>query len=297
MRHSFRAMKKAAPTPFFLLGHPVGHSLSPFMHNAGFKALGLRANYALLDVAPGDVPRTLENLRAQGCGGVNVTIPHKEAAYRFLAAKGKLSDTAQLLHSVNTVVFRPDGSLFGDNTDAPGFLDALKEAFRATPRGRRVLVLGCGGAGRALALTCAMQGAASILAADVNLAARRRLLLALRQTAPGLPVAGVSLARAADAARDCDLIVQATPVGMHPGDPSLLPPESFRKGHLVFDLIYNPAVTPLLATAQAAGARTANGLGMLLHQGARAFRLWTGRKAPVPVMRAALEKALKTKRT
>ena len=288
-------MKIAAPTSFFLLGHPVGHSLSPFMHNAAFKALGLNAHYALLDVAPGDVPRTLADLRAQGCGGANVTIPHKEAAYRFLAAKGRLSDVAQLLHSVNTVAFRPDGSLFGDNTDAPGFLDALQEAFRASPKGKRILVLGCGGAGRALALTCAMQGAESILVADVNLAARRRLLLALRQTAPGLPVAGVSLDRARAAARDCDLIIQATPVGMHAGDPSLLPAESFRKGQLVFDLIYNPAVTPLLATARAAGARTANGLGMLLHQGARAFRLWTGRKAPVPVMRAALEKALKAR--
>ena len=288
-------MKTAAPTPFFLLGHPVGHSLSPAMHNAAFKALGLRANYALLDVAPGDVPRTLETLRAQGCGGANVTIPHKEAAYRFLAAQGKLSDGAKLLHSVNTVVFRPDGSLLGDNTDAPGFLDALKEAFRASPRGRRVLLLGGGGAGRALALTCAMQGAASILVADVNLAARRRLLLALRQTAPGLPVAGVSLARARQAARECDLVIQATPVGMRPGDPSLLPPESFHKGQLVFDLIYNPAVTPLLATARAAGARTANGLGMLLHQGVRAFRLWTGRKPPVAAMRAALEKALRAR--
>jgi len=289
-------MTTGKPQSFFLLGHPVGHSLSPAMHNAAFKALGLNAIYGLLDVAPGEVARTLAELRAHGCGGANVTIPHKEAAYRFLAAKGKLSDGAKRLHSVNTVVFRPDGTLYGDNTDAPGFLDALKEAFRATPRGRRVLVLGAGGAGRALALTCAMQGAAEILVADIRLGARRRLLLALRQTAPGLPVAGISLDRARAAARDCDLIIQATPVGMRPGDPALLPAESFRKDQLVFDLIYNPAITPLLATAQAAGARTGNGLGMLLHQGVRAFRQWTGRKPPVPVMRAALEKALKAKR-
>lgn len=289
-------MNKGKPIFFALLGHPVGHSLSPAMHNAAFKALGLHARYSLVDVVPGDVPRTLDGLRAKKCGGVNVTIPHKEAAYRFLAAQHALSDTAKLLHSVNTVVFRPDGSFFGDNTDAPGFLDALKETFRATPRGRRILVLGCGGAGRALALTCAMQGAESILVADVNLAARRRLLLALRQAAPGLPVAGVSLERARVAARDCDLVIQATPVGMKPGDPSLLPPGSFRKGQLVFDLIYHPAVTPLLAAAKSAGARTANGLGMLLHQGVRAFRLWTGRKPPVATMRAALEKALKARR-
>ena len=288
-------MKKGPPVPFALLGHPVGHSLSPFMHNAAFKALGMNAQYTLLDVAPGDIPRTLAELRDQKFGGVNVTIPHKEAAYRFLAAKHALSDVAQLLHSVNTVVFRPDGSLLGDNTDAPGFLDALKEAFHATPRGKRILLLGCGGAGRALALVCAMQGADSILVADVNLAARRRLLLALRQAAPGLPVAGVSLDRARTVARDCDLVIHATPVGMHAGDSSLLPPEAFRKGQIVFDLIYNPAVTPQLAAAKAAGARTANGLGMLLHQGARAFHLWTGRKPPVAAMRAALAKALKAR--
>lgn len=289
-------MKKGPPVPFALLGHPVGHSLSPFMHNAAFKALGMNADYALFDVLPGDIPRTLDDLRKKNYGGVNVTIPHKEAACRFLAAKHALTDTAKLLQSVNTVVFRPDGTLLGDNTDAPGFLDALKEAFRASPRGKKILLMGCGGAGRALALTCAMQGAESILVADVNLAARRRLLLALRKAAPGLPVAGVSLDRARTAARGCDLIIQATPVGMHAGDPSLLPPESFHKGQLVFDLIYNPAVTPLLAVAKAAGARTANGLGMLLHQGVRAFRLWTGRKPPVAIMRAALAKALKARR-
>ena len=286
--------RSAQPLPFVLLGHPVGHSLSPAMHNAAFKKLGIHAEYSLLDVLPGDVPRTLEELRAKQFGGANVTIPHKEAAFRHLAAHHALSDAAHVLKSVNTVVFRPDGTLFGDNTDAPGFLDALKESFRASPHGKRVLLLGCGGAGRAVALTCAMQGAASILVADLNLAARRRLLLALRQAAPGLPVAGVALdpKRLAARARECDLVIQATPVGMKPNDPSLLPPEAFRKGQLVFDLIYNPAQTPLLAAAKAAGARTANGLGMLLHQGARAFHRWTGRKPPVPVMRTALENAL-----
>lgn len=295
MHPSFDLMKSLPIMRFALLGHPVGHSLSPAMHNAAFKALGLHANYSLLDVSPGDLPRVLADLRQKNFGGVNITIPHKEAAYRFLATRQVLSETARLLHSVNTVVFRPDGSLFGDNTDAPGFLDALKESFRTTPRGKRILLLGCGGAGRALALTCAMQGAESILVADIHVAARRRLLLALRQAAPGFAVGGVSLAGARKAARDCDLIIQATPVGMKPGDPSLLPPESFRKGQIVFDLIYNPAVTPLLATAKAAGARTANGLGMLLHQGARGFRLWTGRKPPVAVMRAAVGRALKAR--
>ena len=292
-------MKAPPAVSYALLGHPVGHSLSPAMHNAAFRKLGIRARYDLVDVPPGHIPRVLEELRASGCGGLNVTIPHKEAAYRHLAARHSLTQSAQILRSVNTVVFRPDGSLLGDNTDAPGFLDALRESFRASPRGKRILLLGCGGAGRAVALVCAMRGAASILVADLNPAARRRLLLALRQAAPGLPVAGVPLdpARLAARARECDLVIQATPVGMKPADPSLLPPAAFRKGQLVFDLIYNPAETPLLATARAAGARTANGLGMLLHQGARAFRLWTGRKPPVDAMRSALQKALRARKT
>jgi len=292
-------MKTISPTPYALLGHPVGHSLSPAMHNAAFKALGLAADYSLLDVEPGDVPRVVAKLHALGFGGLNITIPHKEAAYRFLAAQHALSDSAQILKSVNTIVFQKDGSRVGHNTDAPGFLDALREAFRATPRNKRILLLGCGGAGRAIALTCAFQGATSFLIADIHLAARRRLRSELRHAAPGLPVSGISLdsKQLVARARECDLIIHATPVGMKKNDPSLLPAEAFRPGQLVFDCIYNPAVTPLLATAKKAGAKTANGLGMLLHQGARAFRLWTGRKPPVEVMRKALQKALKARNT
>jgi len=291
-------MKTKTLTPYALLGHPVGHSLSPAMHNAAFKALGLAATYSLIDVEPGNVPRVVEELRRLGYGGLNITIPHKEAAYRFLAAQHALTDSAQILKSVNTIVFRKDGSLLGDNTDAPGFLDALREAFRATPRGKRILLLGCGGAGRAVALTCAFQGAASFLIADIHLAARRRLRSELRHAAPGLPVSGISLNSKQLVARahDCDLIIHATPVGMRKGDPSLLPADAFRPGQLVFDCIYNPAITLLLSTAKKAGAKTANGLGMLLHQGARAFHLWTGRKPPVDLMRTALEKALKARK-
>ncbi|HRV30946.1 MAG TPA: shikimate dehydrogenase [Kiritimatiellia bacterium] len=289
-------MKKSAPIPFALLGHPVGHSLSPAMHNAAFKALGIHARYSLLDVLPGDIPRTLEDLQQKNFGGVNITIPHKEEAFRFLKAHHEVSPHARALQSVNTVVFRPDGKLYGDNTDAPGFLDALREAFRATPRGKRILLLGCGGAGRALALTCARQGATAMFVSDINMKARCRLRRDLKKVAPQMEVGGVALSRAEQVAPHCDVIIQATPVGMKPGDPPLLPATAFRKGQMVFDLIYRPALTPTLAAAQEAGARTQNGLGMLLHQGARAFQLWTGRKPPVAVMRAALEKALKARR-
>ncbi|NLB66585.1 MAG: shikimate dehydrogenase [Lentisphaerae bacterium] len=285
-------MKTVSPIPYALLGHPVGHSLSPAMHNAAFQHLGLPGRYILLDVAPADLETTLDELHGQSFGGLNITIPHKEAACRFLNRYHSLSDTARRLGSVNTVVFHRDGRMEGHNTDAPGFLDAFREAFRATPRGKHVMLLGCGGAGRALALTCVEQGAASLRLVDVNPDVRCRLRRAIRRRAPDLPVAGMAPARAARVAAQCNVIIQATPVGMKPGDPSLLPPEAFRKGQLVVDLIYNPARTPLLAIAKAAGARVANGLGMLLHQGVRAFRLWTGQKPPVNVMRAALEQGL-----
>jgi len=201
------------------------------MHNAAFKALRLPAHYSLLDVTPGDIPRTLPELQTRQYGGLNITIPHKEAAYQFLAANGQLTATARLLRAVNTVVFRRNGVMLGDNTDAPGFLDALQESFRTTPRNKTVLLLGCGGAGRALGLICALRGAKAIYLADLNLATRRRLRLAIQRAAPTVPVTCVSLDRARRVAADCTLIIHATPVGMHAGDPSLLPLESFRPGH------------------------------------------------------------------
>ncbi len=276
--------------PFAVLGHPIGHTLSPVMHNAAIGALGLDAVYLAFDVAPERLMEVLPAMAAMGFGGVNLTVPLKEVAYRGLES---LAASAQLLGAVNTVECTPEG-LRGHNTDGEGFERAVHEAFGEALAGRRVFVLGCGGAGRAVALTCARAGAERLWLADVDAGRLDRLADEL-QALPEAPVVELAGSRAADWAREApgaDLVVQATPVGMRPGESSLLPPSAFRPGQHAYDLIYMYPRTPFMEAAEAAGARAANGLGMLLHQGARAFEIWTGTRPPVAVMRAALERAV-----
>ncbi|MBP7274778.1 MAG: shikimate dehydrogenase [Kiritimatiellae bacterium] len=273
---------------FGLLGHPVAHSLSPAMHNAAFRALGMDAVYMAWDVAPGRVEAALRGLAALGCGGANVTVPHKEEAFR---AMDRLDESARWAGSVNTVVFAPDG-LVGHNTDAPGFLRAAREELDWAPAGSRMMVCGAGGAGRAIALFSARGGAGEVILCDTDLARASRVAEELRAAAPAAAVRVLPAAEAAAAAATCDLIVQATPLGMKESDPSPLPTEAFRPGQAVFDLVYVRPETPFMAAARRAGGRAANGLGMLLGQGALAFELWTGCAPPTHLMRRALERAV-----
>ncbi|MCX7819471.1 MAG: shikimate dehydrogenase [Kiritimatiellae bacterium] len=273
---------------FAVLGHPVAHSLSPVMHNAALRELGLNAVYLAFDVRPEEVPAAIRGLAAIGCAGANVTVPLKEIAARCVVA---LDESAQRAGAVNTIRFTPEGPV-GHSTDGEGFLRGVREAFDVSPRGLRVFVLGCGGAGRTVALECARAGAAAVTVCDAAEERAARLRAELRAAAPAVAVAAVPVAEAARAAAAAELIVQATPVGLHEGDLSPLPPEAFARGVLAYDLIYHRPVTPFMRAAESAGARAANGLGMLLHQGVRALELWTGRTAPVDVMRAALERAV-----
>ncbi len=268
--------------PYAVLGHPIGHTLSPVMHNASFAALGLDAIYLAFDVHPDHLLGALDGMRALGFGGVNLTIPHKEVAFRGLA---QLDPSARLLGAVNTVQFTPLG-LVGHNTDGHGFLRAVEEAFGRGPAGDHVYVLGTGGAGRAVALMCAQAGAKSVRVHDVDPARVARLVDEIRRQFPAVTVEAGGDPRAAD------LVVQCTPVGMKAGESSPLPAAQFRAGQRAFDLIYHRPQTPFMAAAQAGGARAANGLGMLLHQGARAFEIWTGTAPQVDAMRQALEKAV-----
>jgi shikimate dehydrogenase len=278
----------AQTQPFAVLGHPIGHSLSPTLHNAAFQSLGLNAVYLAFDVAPDRLMATLAILRELGFGGVNLTIPLKETAFASLT---DVDETARRFRAVNTVRFTA-GGMQGFNTDGCGILRAWAEAFGIHPRGLDVFILGCGGAGRAVALMCAAEGAARIRLADRTPARADQVTAEIRALAPSLPVSASSLADAPAACRAAQLVVQATSVGLHPGDPSLLPPSAFQPGQWAYDLIYHVPQTAWMAAAAQAGARTANGLGMLLHQGAEAFTLWTGREAPIAVMRRALENAL-----
>ena len=274
---------------FAVLGHPIGHSLSPIMHNAAFATLGLDAVYLAFDVTPERLPMLLPALQELGFGGVNLTIPLKEAAYRFLS---DLDESAQLLGAVNTVAFRSSGPV-GHNTDGYGFLQSVSESFGGAIAGRSVFILGAGGAGRAIALTCAKAGALSLAVADLNSDLCGTVRRDAARVEPSLSVqVPTTPDEVAAEARAADIIVQATPVGMRKDDASPLPPQVFRPDQWALDLVYQHIETAFLRAARTAGARTATGLGMLLHQGARALEIWTDRSPPLAEMRTALEKAV-----
>jgi len=276
--------------PFAVLGHPIGHTLSPCMHNAAMRALGMDAVYLAFDVHPSRLMKVLPAMADMGFGGVNLTVPLKEVAFRGLK---KLDKLARVLGAVNTVRME-DSGLTGYNTDGRGFLRAIREEFNIKPRGLSMFVLGAGGAGRAVAITCALEGAGKIVLADIMAARARSVAQEIRRLAPGVKVEALPADPAAwrYPCAEAELVVQATPVGMKKGDKSLLAPSSFSRGQAMFDLVYMFPQTATMKAAAKAGARQANGLGMLLHQGAEAFRIWTGVEPPVAVMRRALEDAV-----
>jgi shikimate dehydrogenase len=264
-----------------VIGSPVRHSLSPVMHNAAFGALDLDWVYVAFEVAPGAVADALAGMRALGLGGLSVTIPHKAAA---LEEVDEVTETARAIGAVNTVVALADGRLRGENTDGAGFLASLaEEGF--DPAGTTCAVLGAGGAARAVVHALAGAGAAEVVV--VNRTPERGAATAALAGPVGRS------GTAADVGR-VDLVVNATPLGLAGrGAPELpVDPRQLRPGQLLVDLVPNPAVTPLMRAAAERGSRVAGGLGMLVHQGALAFELWTGRTAPVDVMRAAAATAL-----
>jgi shikimate dehydrogenase len=256
------------------------------MHNASFQALGLDAIYLAFDVEPGRLMEALTGMNAMGFGGVNLTVPLKEVAFREL---DHLDDSAALLGAVNTIAFEP-GGLTGHNTDGFGFLRAVQEAFNLDIPSSSLFVLGTGGAGRAVALAAAREGAPSITLADLDEERSQRVREEIISHAPNTQVLVVTNPEEqAVQAREAGLVVQATPVGMKEGDVSILGPEAFREGQCAFDLIYHMPETVFMQAAAQGGAKAVNGLGMLLHQGAQAFTIWTGQDADTQAMRTALE--------
>ena len=262
-----------------VIGDPVAHSLSPALHNAAFEAAGLDWVYVAFPVPRGRGADAVAAVPALGLVGFNVTMPHKEDV---AGACDELTPDAAALRSANTVVARADGSTLGDSTDGGGFLDSLADEDIDVSR-RPVLVLGAGGAARAVVLALGRAGAAVTVAARRPEAAAAAARLAPQGAA--VPLTGVLPAA-------FPIVVNATPLGMSPGDPLPVDPASFEAGQVVVDLIYHPSDTPLLVAARARGARTVNGLGMLLHQAARSFTLWTGEAAPLDAMRSAVAAAL-----
>lgn len=286
----------ARTTLFAVFGHPIGHTLSPVMHNSAIQALGMDALYLAFDVPPDELMETLRRLGKLGFRGINLTVPLKEVAFRGVDS---LAESARLTGSVNTIEFLADGTLKGHSTDGDGFLQAIKEAFGARVANQRIFLLGCGGAGRAVAITCAGNQAQEIVLADIDADRIQKLRQELQTINPELEVraAGTETDDWVEASRAADLVIQASPVGMKVEDPSPLPAEAFRSGQMVFDMIYMYPETAVMRAAAPSGARTVNGLGMLLHQGAKSFEIWTGNKAHVEAMRQALEQAVYPKPT
>ncbi|MBI3851715.1 MAG: shikimate dehydrogenase [Verrucomicrobia bacterium] len=270
------------------------------MQNAGIAALGLNWRYLAFEVSPDDLRAALDGAKAMRFIGVNLTVPHKLLAVDMVDA---LDESAQVWGAVNTIRFegrddrgewRPldqfeivpgETRSHGFNTDADAITQALREDLELETRGAKVLVLGAGGAGRAAALKLAADGAVELWLVNRTQAKAEAVAAEIRQRHPGVRV-NVGYPKA-----DIDLVLNATSLGLKSDDASPLDGKelSLREARAVYDMIYRPAETPLLKSAKAAGCRTANGLGMLLYQGAKALELWSGRPAPVPIMRRALE--------
>lgn len=277
-----------------LFGWPVSHSVSPSMHNAAFASLGMDWRYVPLPVNPHPPTRIAEavaGVRAMSMAGVNVTVPHKQAVMPFL---DRLTPAARAIGAVNTIRVEEDGALLGDNTDARGFVADL-HSHDVSVAGMNVLVLGAGGSSRAVVYGLAEAGAAGIVVCNRTLARAQSLVADMQSL---FPACSMSAARLPDdlatVAGATQLIVNCTSLGMTPHVEGL-PWEAslpFQPGQVVYDLVYNPPITRLLRLATANGARVIGGLGMLIWQGAIAFELWSGRKAPVDVMEAAALKQL-----
>ncbi len=270
----------------YLLGYPVAHSLSPSMQNAALGALGLGYEYHLMPVPPAELAAKVEEMRDISVAGFNVTIPHKVAIIPHL---DELDETASSVGAVNTVV-NVGGRLRGYNTDSIASTRVLMEAYGPLDGGRAV-ILGAGGAARAVAAGLAPHAdSITILARD---AAKAEALARQIKRPTGCEIRGGGLADAAKTINNAHILVNATPVGTYPGvDATPIDAKLIGKELLVFDLVYNPEKTRLLGDAEAAGARTVGGLRMLVYQGAEAFSLWTGRRAPVELMMSAASAAL-----
>ncbi len=282
------ASARSAPTGatelYGVIGDPVRHSLSPVLHNAAFAALGIDAVYVALPVARGEAAGAIGAMRALGISGLNVTMPHKDAA---AAACDELTDDAARLGVVNTIARLPGGRLLGDSTDGEGLLRSLADAGVAVD-GRRVVLVGAGGAARAVALAIGRRGV------ELTVLARRAAAAeSVASLAPGGRSSLLGEPAATKACSAADVVINATPVGMHDDADGLpVPPDGLGPGTVAVDLVYHPAETAWLAAARLRGNPTLNGLGMLLHQAALAFERWTGRVAPVQAMRCAVVEEL-----
>jgi shikimate dehydrogenase len=282
------------PVRLGLFGDPVAHSLSPEMQNAALNVCEVNAQYARFHIRASELRSALRLLRNLDFLGVNLTVPHKIAGFGQI---DKADEPASRTGAVNTIRIR-DKKLVGSNTDGEGFLRAIRSEFSVDLRDLRVMIIGAGGGtGRAIACQCALENCERLVLVNRTLEKAKALAERLRSYFMEARVLGPAARLKAVAFEesemrmqlaDIDLIINATPLGMNPSDPTPIPGRLIAPHHMVFDCVYQPSKTTLLRVAEQAGARSANGLSMLLHQGALSFSIWFDREPPIDAMRKAL---------
>lgn len=281
------------PIRLGVIGDPVAHSFSPQMQNAALKHCKIDLQYARFQIGSDDVAEALEQIRQLDFVGLNLTIPHKITA---LSLVDDVNAEAKRIGAVNSIKIEK-GKLFGFNTDGRGFSRAIREEFSVDLRDLRILMLGAGGGARAIALQCAKENCERLVIANRTLKTAEKLAEELRSFFSGPkvlgPVARLQAIPWEESAfrfqiGNIDLVVNVTPVGLHRSDRSPIPSRLLAPHLMVYDTIYTSQHTAFASAAIEAGARAANGLSMLLHQGALAFEVWFEREAPIEVMRAAL---------
>ena len=275
-----------------IIGYPIGHSISPVFQQAALNDLKIDAEYRPYEVTPDDVPRFVDSLRAEPVRGINVTVPHKEAVMDHL---DEIDEWASEAGAVNTIVNR-SGRLTGYNTDGYGFLRALRESGGLEPAGKNALILGAGGSARGVVQALLRAGIGSLVIANRTLARAESLAELARSGGAKTDAISLESDRIHEAAGSADAIVNCTSLGMTHGPDEAASP--LRAMHipptaLVYDLVYNPTLTPLLREAEQAGAKTLGGISMLVYQGAASFEIWLQRPAPVAVMMNAAMDAMR----
>ncbi|MCQ4086215.1 shikimate dehydrogenase [Saccharibacillus sp. JS10] len=270
------------PLKLGVIGDPIAHSKSPIMHNAALRERGIAGDYTALHVKPHDLEEMISKMREEGYRGINVTIPHKEHVMPYL---DELSEEARRIGAVNTII-NDAGRLIGRNTDGIGYVRSLKEEAAGELQGRRIVVLGAGGAARGIIYALAAEQPQRITL--LNRTVERAEALA-REWSDLAEISALPMTEAKTAIQDADLVINTTSIGMHPHTDSIPLDIEWLKGtEIVSDLIYNPLETRLLQSAKAKGCVAHGGLGMFVYQGAYAFEYWTGVSAPIEVMRNAV---------
>ncbi len=278
---------KATTDIYGIFGHPVKHSLSPDMHNSAFNTLGLNSVYVAFDIDPESIEEAARAIRVMGIRGINITIPHKQTIIPYL---DEVSPDAKLTGAVNTVK-NENGKLLGYNTDVGGFLRAIREDLDFSPEGNTLFLIGAGGAARAVLSAFCMNGGAVVYITDIIKDKALELANQFKANFQNITIETVELDNQnliEQKFNEADILVNASPAGMDGVGSLDIPLTSLNKNAVVYDLVYKPPDTNLLKEAKQLGHKASGGLSMLLYQGAESFEIWTGKNAPVEIMKKAL---------